>query len=194
MPQLHPALRLSHCYAVMKNALKSRHRCVYSPERGWGTTKSSPSSERAASGRYLSGARPPAAARGRRHAEDHLVHITTGSHVAQNLPVPADRVTAPSGAAPPDEPAGGEKGRRPRDQSDHRPRPVEVRPDRNPFRAGPAGRAVPAEVRDSDAERRVQQRRVVEQLDRVTVRSGTLRGYRSGACGDCDPHRRRSSG
>ena len=77
-------------------------------------------------------------------AEDYLVHITTGSHVAQiclfllteSRHIPGRLVQT----SPPQPHARHRAGR----VSDHRPRPLEVRPHRDALRAGRARRAVAA--------------------------------------------------
>jgi transcriptional regulatory protein RtcR len=52
-------------------------------------------------------------------SEDYLIHITTGTHVAQILPVPVNRITIPAG--PPAPSLSPTRTRGARTNQDHRP-------------------------------------------------------------------------
>ncbi len=90
--------------------------------------------------------------------EDYLVHITTGTHVAQiclylltesrHLPARLIQASPPAGGQPAADSGGT--------VHDHRPGPVAVRPDRHALRRGAAGGADVSKERDRHAQRGVQ--------------------------------------
>ena len=102
-------------------------------------------------------------------AEDYLVHITTGHARGADLPVPADRVAPPARPAGADQSAARRQRRGPGHLSHHRPRPLEVRPDRLAFRA--RGARQTAQLKSGIETRNAAFNALIERIEHVAVRS-----------------------
>ena len=103
-------------------------------------------------------------------AEDYLVHITTGHARRADLPVPADRVAPLPGAAAPDLAADArQRAGEPGTFRDHRPRPLEVRPDRVALRAGAQDET--ALLKSGIETRNAAFNALIERIEHVAVRS-----------------------
>ena len=87
-------------------------------------------------------------------AEDYLVHITTGSHVAQICLFLLTESRHIPGRLLQTSPPPRTQARRSRHVPHHRSRSLQVRPHRHPLRPRRAGRAVAPQVRHPDAQRR----------------------------------------
>ena len=116
-------------------------------------------------------------------AEDYLVHITTGTHVAQICLFLLTESRHLPGAAGADQPAAARSPcRGPRHVSHHRSRPVEVRPHRLALRARDGGPDGAAEVGHRDAQPGVQRAHRAD-------RAGGRRARRRRSCSSAPPGR-----
>ena len=98
-------------------------------------------------------------------AEDYLIHITTGTHVAQICLFSADRI-APS-ARTPAAILARPPARRPRRDEDHRPRSVEIRQHRPALSPGAGCWSQLSERRHRDPQPRLQS--LIDRIERVAI-------------------------